>query len=271
MVDRAAETAVSLRRSDHPRLTLELALAEMAQSAARVPLAEIARRLIDLEARLGGEAPVESALVTPGSPSVKTAGHGSGERPSPAKPPSGPRPPRRAPRRRAACGRPSSTLCARVRCGCGERCTRPNSRERTRDGALRVKAGSGAGLLTAVLRDSETQTLFREILGGLGVKTPEVRIEGASKPAAPKPVEKAAAKAAPKAEPKAEPKAAAKAAPKAEPKPASATKAAKEPPAPEEKPAPTPAAKDTRSMGQLFNDEPMLQKALDMFDGEVLP
>ena len=29
--------------------------------------------------------------------------------------------------------------------------------------------------------------------------------------------------------------------------------------------------KDERSMGQLFRDEPMLQKALDMFDGEVLP
>lgn len=148
------------------------------------------------------------------------------------------------------------------------------------DGALRVKAGSGAGLLAQVLRDPETQTLFREILGSLGVKTPEVRIEGASKPAAAKAVEKATApKPAEKpAAAKATPKAASAAPQKAAPKPAPETKetkeaapAAEEPPAPAEKPAPPPAAKDTRSMGQLFNDEPMLQKALDMFDGEVLP
>jgi hypothetical protein len=132
------------------------------------------------------------------------------------------------------------------------------------DGALRVKAGSGAGLLTQVLRDPETQSLFREILSGLGVKTPEVRIEGAAKPVAAKPVEKPAA-----------PKPVEKpAAPKAASKPAakeSAPPATEEPVTPAAKPEPPPAAKDTRSMGQLFNDEPMLQKALDMFDGEVLP
>jgi hypothetical protein len=32
-----------------------------------------------------------------------------------------------------------------------------------------------------------------------------------------------------------------------------------------------PPVSDDRSMGQLFKDEPLLQKALDMFDGEVLP
>jgi hypothetical protein len=37
-------------------------------------------------------------------------------------------------------------------------------------------------------------------------------------------------------------------------------------------PAPAPEPNhDTRTMGQMFKDEPMLQKALDMFDGEVLP
>jgi hypothetical protein len=64
------------------------------------------------------------------------------------------------------------------------------------------------------------------------------------------------------------------AAPKAASKPAakeSAPPATEEPVTPAAKPEPPPAAKDTRSMGQLFNDEPMLQKALDMFDGEVLP
>ena len=43
------------------------------------------------------------------------------------------------------------------------------------------------------------------------------------------------------------------------------------------KPKPKVAAKpekeptDDRTMGEVFKDEPMLQKALDMFDGEVLP
>jgi hypothetical protein len=28
---------------------------------------------------------------------------------------------------------------------------------------------------------------------------------------------------------------------------------------------------DTRTVGQIFKDEPILQKALDIFDGEMLP
>jgi DNA polymerase-3 subunit gamma/tau len=259
LVDRAAETAVSLRRSDHPRLALELALAEMAQSAARVPLAEIARRLVDLEARLGGEAPASSPAV-PRSTPAKTADAGPVARAA------GTVPAPQATNVPAAGGVWEAFLDA----------LRPRSIRlwgtmhstefvgADADGALRVKAGSGAGLLTQVLRDPETQSLFREILSGLGVKTPEVRIEGAAKPVAAKPVEKPAA-----------PKPVEKpAAPKAASKPAakeSAPPATEEPVTPAAKPEPPPAAKDTRSMGQLFNDEPMLQKALDMFDGEVLP
>ena len=92
LVERAADTTVALRRSPNPRLTMELALAEMAQAASRVPLADLAARLLDLEARLGGDAP-PSAPARPSEASAPRA-----PAPTPGAPPRVERKARPAPR-----------------------------------------------------------------------------------------------------------------------------------------------------------------------------
>ena len=219
-------------------------------------LAELAQRLLELEARLGGGA----AAAAPAAPARSTE---SAAAPAPprAAPQGSPRtsaPPPAAPAASAPAGGIWESFLAALR---GRSMRLWGTLNATTfagtdtDGALLVQPGSGAGLLAQVLRDPETEELFRELLNGLGVKKPQVRIAGASKPA-----------------PAKAPEAKAAAAPPAEAKPA---KAEAKPAPPEEKPAPeeppAQAEKDTRTMGQLFKDEPMLQKALDMFDGEVLP
>lgn len=81
------------------------------------------------------------------------------------------------------------------------------------------------------LAEHEARETIIQVLAGMGVQKPQVRIAGVDKG----PVKSDSAP----------------------PKPAAATA----------KPEPA----DDRTIGEIFKDEPMLQKALDMFDGEVLP
>ena len=66
LVQGASELAGTLRRSEHPRLAMELALAEMAAVSSRVSLTDLAERLLKLERALGGTPP-------PGPPNPATS------------------------------------------------------------------------------------------------------------------------------------------------------------------------------------------------------
>ena len=69
MVDQAAEAAATIRRSENPRLAMELTLAEMAEASGRMSLAEISTRLLELEKRLGGSG--GGPATDPPGPGVK--------------------------------------------------------------------------------------------------------------------------------------------------------------------------------------------------------
>jgi hypothetical protein len=124
------------------------------------------------------------------------------------------------------------------------------------DGSLLVRSGNQ--LVGPMLADPVTQELLARLLSSFGFATPRVRLEGEA-PAPPVPPEAKARKAAPTEG--------------SRPAEGEATAAAESGAEPAGKPAAPPpeAAPDTRTMGELFKDEPLLQKALDMFDGEVLP
>jgi len=266
LVDRAAEVAAGLRRNDHPRLTLELALAEMAEQASRMPLGELAERLLALEARMGGApgpaAPGPSPDKPARSPSSKPAGTGASGQPARAGKPDQPGKTAR-PGETARPGKPAKPTQGAAAPGAGKAtelwvaCVEA-SREKgmalfgmlqgatavdiTAQGHLVVRpaATPGAGtLLAAKLADGEIQGFLTGILKGLGLSGGRVVLEGSG--------DAGGAAATPPAATAAEP-------------------AAGEPPRLQAKPE-----EDTRSMGQIFKDEPLLQKALDMFDGEVLP
>lgn len=88
MVDQAAEAAAVVRRSENPRLTMELTLAEMAEASGRVSLAELSTRLLELERRLGGsEGSSTPDIPGPESPkkprAKKTQAPGTTARPVP--------------------------------------------------------------------------------------------------------------------------------------------------------------------------------------------
>jgi len=240
LLETAATAAVDLRRHAEPRFALELAVAEMARIAGRVPVGEIYRRLVELEQRLGGEAP-------------------------PARPPAagGTAPSRRKPAPRSAGARGESAASGgggdaafgkSAAGGVDERASLTWSAAldavKARnislwgtltdvaavgfapDGALLLRPKKENPLIGEMLGDRVKRALLHDALTGAGMKSPEVRLEG---------------QAAPKNAPRAK-KAASKPEPDAEAPP-----------------------EDTRSMGQVFKDEPGLQKVIDLFDGEVLP
>ena len=275
LVERAADTTVALRRSPNPRLTMELALAEMAQAASRVPLADLAARLLDLEARLGGKAP-------PAAP----------DRPSEASAPRAPAPSRGAPPSRSgrkARRRPAPD-CRRCRRDLGRRDGGTQGAEQAHLGHLSQRRGGGnrrgrgpdppghrgrehagrhpgRGDDPGAVGGDPGRSGLRRAGGAAG----GIRRAGDETGSAPGPPRAAApaGNAAPEVAPS-EVEAARRAPAKgASPEAAGAEPA---PPAAEgKKPRAKRAAEDTRTMGQIFKDEPMLQKALDMFDGEILP
>jgi hypothetical protein len=114
------------------------------------------------------------------------------------------------------------------------------------------------------IEEPETGRFLGEVLEGLGLTGGRVVLEGAAprEDPAPKPATTPSAKPATK--PSAKPETAPSAKPETRPSAKPATPRAQSATGP-------PAGPDTRSMGQIFKDEPILQKALDMFDGEVLP
>ncbi len=240
MVDQAAEAAATIRRSENPRLTMELTLAEMAQSSGRVSLAELSTRLLELERRLGGSGgsstPDAPAPESPKKPKAKKA-QARGTTAPPAPPPA-------APAEALAKGDVPS----------------PDGLEAQFLEALKQKSISLWGMLhTATgiaftadgaivldpsnpvtaerLAESEAREKIIQVLVEMGIQKPRVRISGVDKGPD-----------------------------KSESEPGSPE------PAGEAKPAAAePETTDGRTMGEIFKDEPMLQKALDMFDGEVLP
>jgi len=240
LVDRAAETAVAMRRSDHPRLLFELALTEMAQASTRVPLPDLARRLLDLESRLGG-----------GTPPPTSGGKGRTKTSPapPAKPTREAAPPSPRPESKEATGDEAlwqealDTLKGRsMRIWSTLHFASPVGRDA--DGSLLLRSENQ--LVAPMLVDPAVQDLLGEILSPLGVPEGRVRL-ARDEDADPAP---------------------APGAPEEGTNPSSAGKTAAPGSA---SPAGTSGQADTRTMGELFKEEPLLQKALDMFDGEVLP
>ncbi len=272
LLEQASHTAAELRRSDHPLLLVELALAEMARVNGRVPLAELADRLLALEARLGGGSPSGQA----GQAGAKTA--------PPRKSPAAPRetrtsaPQPAAPVRSQPAARPAEAPSAEkpepaqvIRLTAESSPTdvwaalletlRGRSMRLwgtfhaavataiTPAGALAVRSDSGGHLVEQALDEPACQELLAELLAELGAPAKRVGLEGRLESK----VEAAGDSAAESSTPQGEAQAS------AGPKPKGKPRARKD------------QVSDDRSMGQLFKEEPMLQKALDMFDGEVLP
>jgi len=230
---------------------MELTLAEMAAAAGRIPLGDLTRRLLALEERLGGAPPATSTAPSSNTPKKKTA-----PPPKKASPP-----PRSA--ETVASGDAEEIWGACLDAlkeksmplwGIFQTAKAVGIAE---DGSLILHPMSP--IVRERLAEPRTEALLSEALSTLGMKRPRVVLEGEERSArsARPPVQQPE-----KAEEKPQDRAETKAEPKAEPKAESKT---------DEEAKENEASEDTRSMGQIFKDEPMLQKALDMFDGEVLP
>ena len=244
LVDRAAELVPELRKSETPRLTMELALVEMAEMSRRIPVGEAVDRLLQLEERLGGSAPAKG---TPSPPSRKGA-----EAALKTETP-----------RKATETRPetqASSDAGRFWSECVEAARQkslPLGAKLSQAAAISLDAGSALvlgpsqpglrGLLAACLAEAETQSFLKDFVAAQGLPKLRVVLQG-------EPLESTVPANAGSSRTKAIPR------PESPPSETHALAA----------PAST-AEKDTRTMGQLFQDEPMLQKALDMFDGEVIP
>jgi len=240
LVDRAAETAVAMRRSDHPRLLFELALTEMAQASTRVSLPDLARRLLDLESRLGGGPP---------PPSSGDKGRAKASSAPPANPAREAAPPAPRPESKESTGDEAlwqealDTLKGRsMRIWSTLHFANPVGRDA--DGSLLLRSENQ--LVAPMLADPAVLDLLGEILSPLGVPEGRVRL-ARDEDADPAPAPDASEEGT---------------------KPSPGGKAAAPGSA---SPSGTSGQADTRSMGELFKEEPLLQKALDMFDGEVLP
>jgi len=234
LVDRAALLVPDLRKSETPRLTMELALAEMADMAGRMPMGEAVERLLELEERLGGAG-------KPTTPTPKT------------------NPRTTAPERSASSSRAPATDSAGFWAQCLDAARQksfplgaklaqaiPVSFDPASTLVLGPSQPNLRKLLQGCLDEPETQAFLKEFTASQGMANLRIVLEGESIAEAPKPrVEKSEKAPVPRVKDAA--------------------------PAIETSKASAPAEGDSRTMGQLFQDEPMLQKALDMFDGEVIP
>ena len=247
LVDRAAILVPDLRKSETPRLTMEIALAEMAEMSARMPMGEAVERLLELEGRLGGsgaKSPAASGATAPAA---------------------SPTPPAKKSDRSLSVSPPLATDAAGFWSGCLEAAREkslplgaklgqaiPVAYEPGSSLVLGTAQPSLRGLLQSCLEEPDTQAFFREFAQAQGMPKLRVVLENDAAPAPPR--TQSDGKGAPRAKD-------------------TATSRIESPPRVE--PASDPRASavdsDTRTMGQLFQDEPMLQKALDMFDGEVIP
>jgi DNA polymerase-3 subunit gamma/tau len=292
LVERAASIAVELRRSEHPLLVMELALAEMCAVAGRIPLAELAERLLALEQQLGGGGPPADR---PRAPGTKAAPRRAA--PRPASKPGGDtaKSTATAPPGAGVPASEAAVMWGQCLDALRERSMRlwgtfhnATAVDLDADGALVIRPQGAGPLLSAALADATTREAFREILKGLGAAHPEVRLQGTVPAAARAPAKSAGSAARAESAGSAPAESAAEVpAPVAEPSEGSGSAEEPAPNAAAERAQPDPAkpsarpkprakaddkpADDTRSMGQIFKEEPLLQKALDMFDGEVLP
>lgn len=73
LLDYAATASATLRRSENPRLTLELALADMARLSGLMPMSEIVERVLALEERLGGVSEISGSVAAKASPAKAKA------------------------------------------------------------------------------------------------------------------------------------------------------------------------------------------------------
>jgi hypothetical protein len=215
----------------------------------RIPVGEAVDRLLQLEERLGGsEAP---AAKRTGSPAPTTPRKGA-EAP----------PLTEAPRKSTDVtpATTSSSDAERFWSECVEAARQkslPLGAKLSQAAAISLDTASALvlgpsqaglrGLLAACLAEAETQSFLRDFVTAQGLPKLQVVLQGETLES-PAPAKTGASRP--------------KSAVSPEPGPPQALAA----------PAPAPSVeKDTRTMGQLFQDEPMLQKALDMFDGEVIP
>jgi DNA polymerase-3 subunit gamma/tau len=269
LLEHASELGAAIRKSEFPRLTMELALAEMAEVTERLPVGEIARRLLELEARLGGGAAPPAGTSAPRGRAepVPRAGAEPAAR-APSREPESPATAREpAPGGKTKRSSPSAVLdpdlspapsgagvaesavaveddpAQRAWLACVAMATEKSRflgstlatavcLGFTEDGALLVRPPTPRDLFDERLADAETRHLVQEALERAGVGGGKLAVEGS---------ESARARASAASRDRAETPAI---------------------------PAP---ADDRRTVGELFRDEPMLQKALDIFDGEVLP
>jgi hypothetical protein len=235
----------------------------MAQAAGRVPLAELAERLLVLERTLGS---ASGPGPEPGGEPADTA-----DRTGDAAPPEAGVDARAAVTEGDAKGFWQACLAA-VQARSMVLWGTLHSAEVVGfadDGALVVRPPAGGNFLRHLVASEENRTILADVLGELGASTPELRLEGEDP--APAAEREAAADSAPEQPEEAPPATGPEEAKEADAK-ADADAGTGEASAPRKTVKKKPdTEEDTRSMGQLFKDEPMLQKALDMFDGEVLP
>ena len=257
LVQGASELAGTLRRSEHPRLAMELALAEMAALPSRVSLTDLAERLLKLERALGGTPP-------PGPPNPATSrGKASktATRSEASKQTSRPKvlvdadsdpTAQTVPLPSPVPGSPAALWGACLAQVKDESIRLASTLDTAKavgfagDGSLRLSTTNP--LAKQCLKEPGTITLLTAVLTRLGAKNPRVTLGSATD----SDVSAGEAKPGPAEEEKRK-------------------TAGPEHPGGSNKVPHQEGEPDTRSMGQLFKDEPMLQKALDMFDGEVLP
>jgi DNA polymerase III gamma/tau subunit len=240
-----------LRRAEQPRLLLELALVEMCRASQQVPLGQLAARLLEMEQRLGGAdvpAPAANRAPQKASPRPKAAPP-EAKRTAEPKPavPAAPTPkaepaPEPGPAPEAAT--PPAAAPAGDAVALWARCLEELKGTSIRFwGTLQTLSASG-------LDEDGTLVLASDgvgLLQGEALKDPECHqaLEAALSAAGATRAKFRMATDEPAGKKKPRPRGKAKAEPAGE-------------------------TKDERSMGEIFQEEPRVQKVLDMFDGEVL-
>ena len=247
MLERAAQSVAELKKSDEPRLTMELALVDLVRFAGTLPLGRLAERLLALEARLGGgevsggdtgavSRAVQPPTAAESPPAVKPKPASPGKAASQQGPKSMGAPESGEPPKEQAMApvpeAPSSPA-AKMWSACLDQLKDEGNMllwgtlqdiEATgfdSDGRLLLNPRSSNPLQTEALGNVETRRLLEGLLGKAGMSKPGLMV------------------------------------PSMESKAAAAEKEPKK-------------AKDDRGLGKVFNDEPRLQKVIDLFDGEVL-
>jgi len=256
LLEQGARLAVDLRRHDNPRLALELALVDMVRISGRIPISELYERLAALEARLGGSAPASapdrgtsrssrpaprgSAGTSKGAPGTAKASPPPAHPPGSALPPAGPAgapaSAAPAPAGGSGAGVPRKPA-AEAWSACLEALKTKNIRLWGTLHFVEALAFGDHGEL--VLRPAADNPLQGEALAD--PKSRNLLGEAMEEAGLPTRTFRLEADTADAAAP------------------------------PSGKAGLKAAGPDERSMGEVFRDEPMIQKVIDMFDGEVLP